>query len=654
MPTPVFRSSYRSDEFLALNPTAVHRTAASLALTLMLVTLWSLTHRYRALDGDAELYAVQALARIRRGLANDLFLQNLSQDRYTIFSPLYAWCIGLFGLRSAAMLLTVVFKVWFFAAAWWLARELSNSHTAFLATALLIVTGGAYGAFNVFHYSEDWVTARSMAEALVITALALHFHGWKYIGLLASIAALFVHPLMALPVFLLLVCLWLPLRYGALGAAAGVLVSLGIAATALAPPSIGHLFTVIDADWLEVVRERSQFLFLQLWTVDDWKLNARPFLSLTASAAAISDPRIRKLCLAAMLVAAAGLAVALIAGGIGPIAILLQGQAWRWVWIASFFSVLLLAPTAVSMWRDAKCGPLCAMLMIAAWTFPSVDGDTCVALALLLWSVRNRINGQMTRYTQMAAIVLGAVVIMWIAANFWTTVRSPLPESGRESVAAQLTKKIMGLEGLSVVLVWSLATWIRSRRSLVPLGAVSLAFLGVTVWLLPGTFTDMNRDGEMQQIEEFSSWRSAIPASANVFVVPAHNSADFAWFTLERPSYLTVDQSSGVVFSRATSLEVRRRSDVLLPLVDPDWRLLSGMKAYHGSGAGKSGSGAASRFLRPLTRDRLMSICRDPQLNFVVAKENVGFGALGHGHAGNWRDWYLYDCRRVVAETPAA
>ncbi|MGO9995982.1 MAG: hypothetical protein ACLPTF_26225 [Steroidobacteraceae bacterium] len=620
----------------------------------MLVTLWSLTHRYRALDGDAELYAVQALARIRRGLANDLFLQNLSQDRYTIFSPLYAWCIGLFGLRSAAMLLTVVFKVWFFTSAWWLARELSNRDTAFLATALLIVTGGAYGAFNVFHYSEDWVTARSMAEALVITALALHFHGWKYTGLLASIVALFVHPLMALPVFLLLVCLWLPLRYGALGAAAGVLVSLGIAATSLAPPSIGQVFTVIDADWLEVVRERSQFLFLQLWKVDDWKLTALPFLSLTASAAAISDPRIRKLCLAAMLVAAAGLAVALIAGGIGPIAILLQGQAWRWVWIASFFSVLLLAPTAVSMWRDAKCGPLCALLMIAAWTFPSVDGDTCVALALLLWSVRNRINGQMTRYTQMAAILLGAVVIMWIVANFWTTVRSPLPESGRESVAAQLTKNFMGLEGLSVVLVWSLATWIRSRQSLVALGAVSLAFLGVTVWLLPGTFTDMNRDGEMQQIEEFASWRNVIPASANVFVVPAHNSAAFAWFTLERPSYLTVDQSSGVVFSRATALEVRRRSDVLLPLVDPDWRLLSGMKRYHGSGAGMPGSGAASRFPRPLTRDRLMSICTDPQLNFVVAKDNVGFGALGHDHAGNWRDWYLYDCRRVVAETPAA
>jgi len=99
---------------------------------------------------------------------------------------------------------------------------------------------------------------------------------------------------------------------------------------------------------------------------------------------------------------------------------------------------------------------------------------------------------------------------------------------------------------------------------------------------------------------------------------------------------------------------VRRRSDVLLPLVDPDWRLLSGMKRSHGSGAGKSGSGAASRFPRPLTRDRLMSICRDPQLNFVVAKDNVGFGALGDDHAGNWRDWYLYDCRRVVAETPAA
>jgi hypothetical protein len=145
----------------------------------------------------------------------------------------------------------------------------------------------------------------------------------------------------------------------------------------------------------------------------------------------------------------------------------------------------------------------------------------------------------------------------------------------------------------------------------------------------------------------FSDWRSAIPPDSNVFVVPAHNSATFAWFTLERPSYLTVDQSSGVVFSRATALEVRRRSDVLLPLQDPDWRLLSNMHKLHSGGT-------SSGFSNPLTRDRLIGLCSDPQLNFVVAREDVGFEPIRHARSGIWKDWSLYDCRRVHPGMPAA
>ena len=145
----------------------------------MLVTLWCLTHRYQGLGGDAELYAVQAWARIHSNLFQDLFLRHTSQDTYTLFSPFYAWCIGLVGLRNAELALTIVFKVWFFAASALLARRLFGREVAVLAVAVLMITVGAYGAYGVFHYAEDWVTARSPAEALVITALVLHFRGLR-------------------------------------------------------------------------------------------------------------------------------------------------------------------------------------------------------------------------------------------------------------------------------------------------------------------------------------------------------------------------------------------------------------------------------------------------------------------------------------------
>ncbi len=67
-----------------------------------------------------------------------------------------------------------------------------------------------------------------------------------------------------------------------------------------------------------------------------------------------------------------------------------------------------------------------------------------------------------------------------------------------------------------------------------------------------------------------------------------------------------------------------------------------------------SGGGKSSTSVRPLTRERLMSICRDPQLNFVVAAENVDFEPLRHARPGGQPDWYLYDCRVVNDASPSA
>jgi hypothetical protein len=53
----------------------------AIALALMLVALWAVTHRYQGLARDGELYAFQAFARIHPALGADLYLQNASQDQ---------------------------------------------------------------------------------------------------------------------------------------------------------------------------------------------------------------------------------------------------------------------------------------------------------------------------------------------------------------------------------------------------------------------------------------------------------------------------------------------------------------------------------------------------------------------------------------------
>jgi hypothetical protein len=611
------------------------------ALTLMLVTIWLLTHRYGGLTGDAKLYAVQALAKLHPALANDLYLQNNSQDRYTIFSSFYASLIGLFGLQQTALWLTVLFTIWFLAAAWQLVADLSNRGTAWLALAILLITVGNYGAYDVFHFSENYLTARSFAEALVVTALACHFRGMRRLGLAIAVGALLVHPLMALPGLLLLVCLWLPLRLGALAATAGVFTVFGVALAAVTVPSAARFITIIDGSWLEIVRQRSQFLFLQLWSFDDWGRNARPFVSLTLSAIAFQDERIRKLSAVAIIVGISGLAVAAIAGLIGPVAVFLQGQAWRWVWVTAFVGALLVVPTVLRVWEDKKCGAPCAILVVAGWTFADVDSTMCLSLALMLWLVRAHISDHSVRYLRWAAAALGIVIAAWVLANSWTITSSPF-HAGRESLPIQRIRSVAGLQIPVLILFFGFWYWIKSDRSLSVLLGVCLVLLGTSLFICPASFNKIGSIGSASEIEEFADWRRIIPSTSNVYVADGQDLGAFAWFTLGRPNYLSVDQSAGVIFSRATAFEVERRSAFLLPLMDPDWKLLSRL---HGHAGAKDKSHLPT--LRTLTSEGLIKICKDRKLGYLIAQDNVGFDPVRHNHSGLWNGWNLYDCAHV-------
>jgi hypothetical protein len=104
---------------------------------------------------------------------------------------------------------------------------------------------------------------------------------------------------------------------------------------------------------------------------------------------------------------------------------------------------------------------------------------------------------------------------------------------------------------------------------------------------------------------------------------------------------LALDQSAGVVFSRTTALEVERRSRVLLPVMDPNWKILSNLRTA------ASGERKIDATNRPLTSANLSEICADLQLGFVISQDHIGFDALAHQDAGRWLGWELYDCRKV-------
>jgi hypothetical protein len=616
-----------------------HSKISTVAVILLLVTLWMLLRGYHGIVGDGQIYALQALARIHPQLAVDLYLQNTSQDQFTIFSPIYAWFIERLGLEHAARLLTLVFTVWFLAAAWSVARMLTSRDGAWLAVAFLLIAAGSYGGSGVFQYADLFLTARLPAEALVVTALACYVRGWKRAAFAISIATFLVHPLIALPGLLLLTCLAVPIRVSILGALLGVGITLTTAIAATQYSWVSQRLLVMDSTWLRIVQERSQFLFLQLWSFRDWDLNVRPFFYVAFTALAFEDGRIRKLCMAAVLVGVAGVSVALIAGLIGPVALFVQGQAWRWLWIPAFIAALLLPVTALEVWRDERGGPLCVILLVSGWTLSAVNGTACISLGLLLWILRPHIGPRIAEYSRWLAVALFIAIIVWILVQSRQIVGSVHAPVAR-------IQEIFGLKILSVLCAAIIFWWLHTSRHACTPTLVAGALATVSIFLLPAAFKQSHILAAAADIDEFSDWRSVIPPMSTVLVVPAQDVGAFVWFTLQRPNYLTLDQSAGVVFSRATAMEVQRRSDVLLPLMDPNWKILTNLRE---SAAAKHKINPA---VRPLSAMSLAHVCEDPALGFVISKQKVAFGSLRHEVVGPWRDWNLYDCRYVRAIRP--
>lgn len=628
--------------------TRVAEPMGTALITLLLAATWGLLHRYKGLALDGELYAFQSLARLDPWLRNDLYLSGNSQDQYTLFSPLYAVVIRWVGLWNAAFALFTLCTVTFFVGAWSVARSLWDALDARLAVATSIVIVCGYGAYGVFTYAESFLTARSMAEAMVVVALACRLGGFPRSSWVVAAGAMLIHPLMALPGLLLLACLSVPIFYAVLGAIAGVLAVLLVSLLALHSSGGPRFLAILGGDWLEMVRERSQYLFLQRWRLEDWENHAVPLLTLIVAALVADGRHVRQLCQSAALVGVAGLVVALIACSVGPIAIFLQGQAWRWFWVTGFVSVLTLAPTALRLWRADGCGAVCASLLLASWMFPPVDTATLATAALGIWLARRHAQPRTQQLMQWLAYAIVTVILAWVIGNIWSICTNPPVGSTSGSLLLERLRSIYALQIPALVIVWISVQWLRSGGNVL-ISVTVCTLLCPLCWLIYrdiilNTLVNNSSAGTASEISSLSRWREAIPLSSTVLIVPSMKSAGTIWFTLQRPSYLTVNQSAGVVFSPETAAEVRRRSAVLLPVMAPDWKIKSQLDRV-----AKAREAHADDEEKPsaLSAEQLASICRDRQLGFVIAKEQLGFDAIQLTVPGRWKDWNLYDCSWV-------
>jgi hypothetical protein len=599
------------------------------ALALLGLMTWALSHSYRGIFHDAGLYTLQALAHLRpESLAADVFLRFGSQDRFTLFSPIYAAAGRLLGVESAAALLTLLFQLALLAGAWALARAVVPGSMALLGLGVLLAVPGDYGADRVFTCIEPFLTPRMAAEALVLAGLAAALRDLKPLSAALMVAAALFHPIMAMAGVGALYCLYWGQRNPVLAAAMAVLGLLTLTlAAVLMPQSPWGRF---DPIWLALVQARSPYLFLAHWQLDDWSRAAVSAATLLTGMSVLPNRRARALSTIAVITGASGIAITWLTCDLLHLVPFTQLQPWRWLWLGAVAAALLLPQIVRHLWGTDSVGRTTALLLLAAWIFASnPDALTAAAAALMAQAFLHRLKSSEARWVLLGAVGMLALASAWRLASNLEFTDAHYLDPGIPLWIRLATSFVH--DGTAPVAVMALAWWLACRRRGAPgvMGIAVLAGAGCAA-LLPPTWRAWSaREYTPQRVAQFADMRQHIPPRSEVFWP---ESPVAVWMLLDRPSYLSVFQTSGMVYSRASAQELERRAQAIRLAVNP----ASFMNWSSGS----------TRMI--LSRQQLKNACGTGAFDFLVTGADLGWdpvAEVAYASTAAQKTIRLYRCK---------
>ena len=568
---------------------------------LLCIAAWMLSHPYQGIFHDATLYTLQALAELHPDLRQDVFLRFGSQDRFTVFSPLYAAVIRNLGPDHAAALLTLTSQAAFIAAGGYLARTvIASQPAALLGVAMLIVIPGIYGPDRIFACIEPFLTPRMGAEACTAAAIAAAISGRKLWSSALMIAGLALHPVMAAAGVVLLFIHYVALPHPGI---AGPMVKLGaiwllVAAFALPAGEWGRL----NPDWLALVAQRSPYLFLSHWTLEDWGRAGVVLTTLSVGSFGRESP-LQRLCLPAALTMVAGIALTGIGCDVLHVTLITQMQPWRWEWIATLVAAVSLPFIAITQWQRGAPGRCTVLLLLAAWIFGAGTFALISCLTALLSLSFARLRPRQLRLVLWGSCAVIALALVWrIASNLEFTemhdMEASLPLWLRRA-------RSFAHDGFAPALLIGVAAWTLTRRAVGAsvCAALALAAIGAmwhSTWQIWS-----RRDFPPDMIARFAPWRTLIAPGDEVFWSESPLST---WVLLNRPSYISGLQTSGMIFSRQSALDLERRALAIQELVNPATFL-----SWSGAGAHLS-----------LSPEALEGLCRLRVFAYLVTHADLG------------------------------
>ena len=531
---------------------------------LWIVALYLLCRPYRGVRHDAMLYFGQTLFHQSPSwLQHDLFFQSTSQDQYSLFSTLFAPVLQVLGLSSAEIVTLLALHALLLFAVWQLTAGLATP-ARWIALALVLVLPHFYAADNRFGYGEPFLTARTLAEPFAVLALALALRSRRALALLALVVATLAHPLMTLPAWLVV---WRLLceddrRWN--WAALLIAPMLALAAWNVGPFSA--LAQRYDWQWLDIVRQADQYVFIGTWQLQDWQQVAFDLALLWLCARNPATP-LGRLARASIGVTIVCLLVSLFGVDLGHNVLFTQLQLWRVTWIAHLVAMVSLGPLLTSLWTRNDKGRLAvSLVLVAAIIISSTARTAWVVGALAFASVLLSESGfEISRgfvRLGLGACVVAAIGISGVeASSYYDQIQMGAASGlmiGRASAIPAALPALM--LALALVGLWPLLR--PTRTSVVAGAATGLMLLGLGCWQWDQR-TDWARYVEHHQGQPHP-FQAVIPPNAQVYWA---DDLLANWALLGRPSFFAESQAAGALYSRQTSLAVMARLKIVSPLV---------------------------------------------------------------------------------------